>query len=92
MRQQVEDFDFTTGDLEAYLADVAGINVIYRNKMRSVLKSEHNEMRRLKAYYEEIVSREDQENIILMTPAYRKGFVTLYNMNAKQESHIIDWL
>lgn len=90
MMLQVEDFDFATGDLEAYLADVTGINVIYRNKMRGVLKSEHNEMRRLKAYFEEIVRREDQENITLMTPAYRKGFVTLYNLNAKQASRIID--
>ena len=90
MKQQVEDFDLTSGDLEAYLADVTGINIIYRNKMRNVLKSERNEMRRLKAYFEEIVRREDQESITLMTPAYRQGFVILYNMNAKQESHIID--
>lgn len=86
--KEVKDFDFASGDLERYLATVTGFNLIYRNEMIRILKSEENEMPRLREVFDEIVRRQEQTGDILMTSAFYAGFVTLYNMNVKRENFI----
>lgn len=82
MAQDAKDFDFETADLEAFLKNVTGCNIIYRNRMRSILKSEDNEMSRLWALFTEMNNREaDEEGLRLMSPEFRRGFITLYLMN-----------
>lgn len=85
---EVKDFDFGTGDLEAFLKDVPGLNILFRNKMRGVLKREENEMPQLREIFDEIVRREEEDDVKLMTPAFRTGFITLFNMNASAEHQI----
>lgn len=81
MAQEAKDFDFGTADLEAFLTNVTGLNIIYRNKMRSVLASEENEMPRLWELFTEANNREVDEGVRLMTPEFRQGFLTLFIMN-----------
>lgn len=81
MAQEPKDFDFGTADLEAFLTNVTGLNIIYRNKMRAVLKSEDNEMPRLWELFTEANNREVDEGVRLMTPDFRQGFIKLYLMN-----------
>lgn len=88
MAMEVKDFDFGTGDMEAFLKDVTGLNILFRNKMRGVLKREENEMPRLREIFDDIVRREEEDDVKLMTPAFREGFITLFNMNASNEHQI----
>jgi hypothetical protein len=81
MAQDAKDFDFGTADLETFLKDVTGLNIIYRNKMLAALKSEDDEMSRLWEIFEEINTLEVDKGIRHMTPEFRQGFVTLYIMN-----------
>lgn len=88
MAMEVKDFDFGTGDMEAFLKDVTGLNILFRNKMRGVLKREENEMPRLREIFDDIVRREEEDDVKVMTPAFREGFITLFNMNASNEHQI----
>lgn len=83
MAQDAKDFDFGTADLEAFIANVTGLNLIYRNNMLRILKSEEIEMPRLWELFEEANNREADEGVHLMTSEFRRGFLTLYMMNAK---------
>lgn len=88
MSQEVKDFDFGTADLEAFLDNVIGMNIIFRNKMRSALKGEVNEMTRIREIFDDITLREETQDVSLMTPAFRTGFITLFNMNVRNEDRI----
>ena len=88
MAQQVNDFDFASGDMEAFLANVVGMNIVYRNRMRAILKSEDNEMPRMRELFITMVRREETENVHLMNEDFKAGFVALFNMNANQEMQI----
>lgn len=77
-------------NLENHLTNVTGLNVIYRKKMRSILKSGDNEMPRLKEMFDEISNRERHEGVRLMGPEFRKGFITHYNTNVKPENQITE--
>lgn len=86
--KNAKHFNFASGDLEAYLNEVNGINIVYRNKMRSILKSEENEMPRIKALYNTIMERKAAEGVNLMNDDFREGFVKLFNMNANADNQI----
>lgn len=96
MAQDVKDFDFETADLQAYLENVKGLNIVYRNKMLGILKSENNEMPRMAEFLNNLDRQAegfDKDGnpitpVNLMTPAFRAGFVTLFNMNARPEHHV----
>jgi hypothetical protein len=88
MAQQAKDFDFASGDLEAFLDNVVGMNIVYRNRMRGILKSEDNEMPRMRELFITMVRREEIENVHLMNDEFKAGFVKLFNMNANQEMQI----
>ena len=82
MAMEVKDFDFGTADMEKFLTEVVGLNIVVRNKMRGALRREENEMVVLREIFDETVRREEQEGVHLMTPAFRAGFITLFNMNS----------
>ena len=88
MAQQVKDFDFTSGDMEAFLANVTGMNIVFRTKMRSILKSEDNEMPRMRELFITMVRRQEDEGIRLMSEEFKTGFVKLFNMNANADMQI----
>lgn len=88
MAQQAKDFDYSTGDMEAFLTNVVGMNLIFRNRMRAILKSEDNEMPRIKELFITMVCREEEEGIRLMSEDFKVGFVKLFNMNARPEMWI----
>lgn len=90
MAQQVKDFDFTSGDMEAFLDEVVGINIVFRNRMRAILKSEDNEMPRMRELFITMVRREEAEGVHLMKEDFKAGFVKLFNMNANQEMQITE--
>ena len=69
------------GDLEGYLQHVAGLNLIYRGQMLKALRSDDNEMVKLGAIFAEVNNREVNEDIRLMSPAFRAGFLPLFIMN-----------
>lgn len=96
MAQDVKDFDFETADLQAYLENVKGLHIVYRNKMLGILKSENNEMPRMAEFINDLdraAEGFDKDGnavtpVKLMTPAFRAGFVTVFNMNAHQDHQI----
>lgn len=90
MAQQVKDFDFASGDMEAFLNDVVGINIVFRNRMRAILKSEDNEMPRMRELFITMVRREEAEGVHLMNEDFKAGFVKLFNMNANKEMQIAE--
>ena len=85
MRTPLNEEDY---DMEKHLATSHGLNFIYRNKMKSILKSEDNEMPRLKELYTEITRRQADEGVRLMSPEFEKDFISIYNNNARPEDHI----
>lgn len=85
---EVKDFDFGTADIDAFLNKVVGLNIIFRTKMRAVMKQEENEMVKLREIFDDIVRREEEQGAQLMTPAFRAGFITLFNMNVTPENQI----
>lgn len=90
MAQQVKDFDFASGDMEAFLDNVQGMNIVFRTKMRSILKSEDNEMPRMRELFITMVRRQEEEGIHLMTEEFKTGFVRLFNMNAREDMRIAE--
>jgi hypothetical protein len=90
MSQQAKDFDFASGDMEAFLNDVVGINILFRNRMRAILKSEDNEMPRMRELFITMVRREESEGVHLMNEDFKAGFVKLFNMNANKEMQIAE--
>lgn len=88
MAMEVKDFDFGTGDMEKFLREVIGLNIVVRNKMRGALLREENEMIVLREIFDETVRREEQDDIRLMTPEFRTAFITLFNMNASPQNQI----
>jgi hypothetical protein len=90
MSQQTKDFDFASGDMEAFLNDVVGINILFRNRMRAILKSEDNEMPRMRELFITMVRREESEGVHLMNEDFKAGFVKLFNMNANKEMQIAE--
>lgn len=85
---QNAEHDLEQHDMEQHLSTSKGLNIIYRTKMRSILKSEDNEMPRLKELYKEITRRQNEEGVRLMTPQFEKTFITIYNNNARPEDYI----
>jgi hypothetical protein len=85
LREPLAEDDF---DLEKHLAERHGLNVIYRRRMKLILKSEDNEMPRLKELYEQIKHRQDEEGVRLMSPEFEKEFITIFNNNARPEHQI----
>lgn len=85
MRVPLTEDDF---DMEKHLAERHGLNVIYRRRMQFILKSEDNEIPRLKELYEQIKHRQDQEGVRLMSPEFEKEFITIFNNNARPEHQI----
>jgi hypothetical protein len=85
MREPLNEEDF---DLEKHLAERHGLNVIYRRRMKAILKSEDNEIPRLKELYEQIKRRQDEEGVRLMSPEFEKEFITIFNNNARPEHQI----
>lgn len=85
MRTPLDEDDF---DMEKHLAERPGINVIYRRRMQFILKSEDNEIPRLKELYEQIKHRQDEEGVRLMSPEFEKEFITILNNNARPEHQI----
>lgn len=69
------------GDLEGYIKDVNGLNLVYRGQMLKALRSDDNEMVKLGAVFAEINNREVDEGVRLMSPAFRAGFLPLFVMN-----------
>lgn len=90
MAQQVKEFNFASGNIEAFLANVVGMNIVYRNRMRNILKSEDNEMPRMRELFITMVRRQEAENVHLMNEDFKTGFVKLFNMNATQEMQIVE--
>lgn len=90
MAQKVKDFDFTSGDLNAFLLHVIGMNLVFRSKMLAVLTSEDNEMRQVRELFIMMVRRQETENIRLMDDDFQAGFITLFNMNATPEMQITE--
>lgn len=88
MAQQAKDFDFTSGDMEAFLNEVVGINIVFRNRMRAILKSEDNEMPRMRELFMTMVRREEAEGVHLMKEDFKAGFVKLFNMNARADMQL----
>lgn len=89
---EVQNFDFGTGDLEAYLETVNGLNIIYRNKMLGILKrgkeQEISEMAEIRNTFDEIMSLGEQGHGFNMTQPFRAGFITVYNMNVEPQNRI----
>lgn len=85
MRAPLTEDDF---DLEKHLTERHGLNVIYRRRMQFILKSEDNEIPRLKELYEQIKHRQDTEDVRLMSPEFEKEFITIFNNNARPEHQI----
>lgn len=69
------------GDLEGYIQNVEGLNLIYRGQMLKALRSDDNEMVKLGTIFAEINNREVDEGVRLMSPAFLQGFITLFVMN-----------
>lgn len=88
MAQQAAHFDYSTGDLEAFLAEVTGISILYRNKMRAILKSEENEMPRMRELFMEMVQMKEERGNGPMRDDFAAGFVKLFNMNAAAKDQI----
>lgn len=85
MRTPLGEDDF---DLEKHLKERHGLNVIYRRRMQYILKSEDNEIPRLKELYEQIKHRQEEEGVRLMSPEFEKEFITIFNNNARPEHQI----
>lgn len=85
LREPLTEDDF---DLEKHLAERHGLNVIYRRRMQFILKSEDNEIPRLKELYEQIKHRQNEEGVQLMSPEFEKEFITIFNNNARPEHQI----
>jgi hypothetical protein len=75
-------------NLDDHLKNSLGLNIVYRGKMRAILKSEDNEMPRLKELFKEITRRQADEGIRIMTPNFEKSFIDLYNQNVKPEDQL----
>lgn len=69
------------GDLEGYIQHIAGLNLVYRHQMLKALRSDENEMVKVGAVFAEVNNREVKEDIRLMSPAFRAGFLPLFIMN-----------
>lgn len=89
---EVQNFDFGTGNLEAYLETVNGLSIIYRNKMLGILKRGKNqeipEMTEIRNIFDEIMNLGEQGKGFNMTQPFRAGFITLYNMNVEPQNRI----
>lgn len=88
MAQNATTFDFNSGDLEDFVRNVTGLNLIYRGKMLKALRSEDNEMVKLGVIFQEIRNREVTEDIRLMDPDFSAGFTTLFIMNGGKMEHL----
>lgn len=88
MAQQAKYFDFTSGDMEAFLDNVTGISLLYRNKMRAILKSEDNEMPRMKELFTEMVRMKEERGNGPMKDDFAAGFIKVFNMNAAAKDQI----
>lgn len=90
MAQQAEHFDYSTGDMEAFLENVTGISILYRNKMRAILKSEDNEMPRMKELFTEMVQMKEERGNGPMRDDFAAGFIKIFNMNARADMQIAE--
>ena len=88
MAQQAKHFDYSTGDMEAFLNDVTGISILYRNKMRAILKSEDHEMPRMKELFAEMVRMQEERGNGPMRDDFAAGFIKVFNMNAADKDQI----
>lgn len=90
MAQQAKHFDYSTGDIEAFLENVTGISILYRNKMRAILKSEDNEMPRMKELFTEMVQMKEDRGNGPMRDDFAAGFIKIFNMNAAAKDQIAE--
>lgn len=74
-------FDYSTGDLWMFLHNVEGLNFLYRGRMLGVLRREENEMVELGKIFQEIIKRENTEDVRLASPEFIEGFLRLFSMN-----------
>lgn len=82
------NFDYSTADLEDFVRNVEGLNLIYRGRMVGALRSEDKEMVKLAEIFREAYRREINEDIRLMTPAFSTGFAALFAMNGGSPSQL----
>lgn len=81
MATTADKFDYTTADLEDFLRNVEGLNFLYRGRMIKALRREENEMVELGKIFQEIIKREDNEDVRLAAPEFIEGFLRLFSLN-----------
>jgi hypothetical protein len=80
MAKALEEY-IAEGDLEGYIKEVEGLNLVYRGQMLKALRSDDNEMVKLGEVFAEAYNRQVKEDIRLMSPAFLAGFMPLFIMN-----------
>lgn len=86
---EVDQFDYLSGDLNAYLNTVNGLDPIFREKMLNALHSDHHQMDRIKMILSQITFEIEQNlRFDLMTKPFFTGFTAVFNMNAHPEYRI----